>query len=372
MLVGILACEHLDELGRYGFQDYFFRECIRLCEPHGIQMFVFTPSSVLPGRTSIGGYELVQDHWQKRSFTVPDVIYDRGFFHTWPERVAARLTHRQLSNIFYINPVPLIDLASDKWQSFKFMVRNGFNTPLTIKPDSVDDIMDFIKQRDCAFLKPDWGLKGRDLLAIIKKFPGTYLLECNDHTEQVAESDIKTRIDAVLQKRSRGIRDFVIQEFVQTQRYHDSTFDFRVLVQKNENMQWQVTGAAARSSPPGSYISNIRQGGQVQTVANVLKQIGGVPVELQREMTALSIKLCQALEDYIGQFGELGLDLLLDTRGNLWIVEFNSKPGRMIFTYLADRADLAEDQRQYYRQIRQRAVITPFLYARRCREVKGW
>ena len=50
----------------------------------------------------------------------------------------------------------------------------------------------------------------------------------------------------------------------------------------------------------------------------------------------LSAQLPSLLEEGFGRLGELGIDFGVDTKGRVWILEVNSKPGRRAFTLTGD------------------------------------
>ncbi|MNG25160.1 Endospore coat-associated protein YheD [compost metagenome] len=65
------------------------------------------------------------------------------------------------------------------------------------------------------------------------------------------------------------------------------------------------------------------------------KEFGERTADLLTETIAmLSQRIPTVLESYHGRLAELGIDLGIDTRGRVWILEVNSKPGRTIFARL--------------------------------------
>lgn len=363
MQIGILARDYSNQFGKFGIQDHFFRECCTEAQAAGIELFVFSPDGIHAEENAIDGFRLAQNDWVQHRFAIPPVVYDRSFFYDLRERIAVRLVLRQLKKQFFINPAAIIDLANNKWDCYRFMTQHRIATPQSFKPKSCADILNFVDEQGQAFLKPDWGMKGMDILFIKSESADTYWTELNGIMATLNRENLILRIDQVFKSRARGWKDFLIQKAIDIPKFKERFFDIRVLVQKTATLAWQITGAAARICPHQSRIANLRDGTAVETLENLFQTLNLDFNSIWCQIQKQALDLCAGLEQKVGSFGELGVDFLIDTNNKPWLVEFNAKPGRFIFTRLADCSDLTPARREHFRQVRRQVVLNPFLFA---------
>lgn len=104
------------------------------------------------------------------------------------------------------------------------------------------------------------------------------------------------------------------------------TCNFRVLMQKKDDGLWHITGLWGRSG-------TIRK------------------VRLRKEIHRLSLLVALTLEEYAGQLGEIGLDILIDNEEHLWILEVNRMPGKEFITEFCSS------------NVTQNVYMAPMLYA---------
>jgi glutathione synthase/RimK-type ligase-like ATP-grasp enzyme len=108
--------------------------------------------------------------------------------------------------------------------------------------------------------------------------------------------------------------------------------DFRALVQKGRTGEWNVTSIVGRIAPVGSFVSNVARGGSLSSAKDAIAKsnlpAGTRTIALTR-LRKVSIELARSLENRIdAHFGELGIDLAVDQRGKVWLLEVNSKPSK--------------------------------------------
>jgi glutathione synthase/RimK-type ligase-like ATP-grasp enzyme len=127
-----------------------------------------------------------------------------------------------------------------------------------------------------------------------------------------------------------GQRGYIIQPFLHLYSRKGRSFDIRVLMQKNEKGLWMGTGIAVREGAAGSMTSNLHGGGKALPVLPYLSgQFGADQTERITEvLRQLSEMIPPILESHFGRLGELGIDFGIDTNGDIWLLEVNSKPGR--------------------------------------------
>ena len=129
--------------------------------------------------------------------------------------------------------------------------------------------------------------------------------------------------------------------------------DYRMLVQKNSRGEWEPTGCAGRVGAPGSITSNLHGGGKAMVMEELLDSwIGSEKGFLvRREAEKFSVEVAAYLEGQFGRLCELALDLAIDRKGGIWLLEVNPKPAREVFRQ-------SGDLKTY-----DRAIIKPLEYA---------
>ncbi|KAF4325395.1 hypothetical protein G195_000922 [Phytophthora kernoviae 00238/432] len=116
--------------------------------------------------------------------------------------------------------------------------------------------------------------------------------------------------------------------------------DFRALVQKNRTGKWSVTSIVARIAGGSHYVSNLARGGSLSTVKEAVAKTqlsGSAKASAYAGLHTAALDIAKGIEGAIpAHFGELGIDLALDTSGKVWLLEVNSKPSKNDNTPLSE------------------------------------
>ncbi|MDT2294301.1 YheC/YheD family protein [Paenibacillus larvae] len=115
--------------------------------------------------------------------------------------------------------------------------------------------------------------------------------------------------------------------------------DYRLLLQKNKKGEWEVTGCAGRIGPTHSITSNLHGGGMAVPMEKLLLTRLQSLREINRikhNMSRISTQVAIFLEGRFGTICELGIDLAVDERGKVWLLEVNPKPSREVFRKIGD------------------------------------
>ncbi len=188
----------------------------------------------------------------------------------------------QQQGLEMINPPAAIQRAANKFATTIALWNAGVPHPRTTVTTSLDEAREALKKYKKAVSKPLFGYKGRDL----------HLLTPDNHQD----------LEYILNKHGM----VYLQEFLESP---VTPRDIRVFVVGNE-----VAGAIYRVAPPGSWISNLSQGG------------APLPCPLTEEMRDLAIRANQAVGTVYS-----GVDLM-ETSDGLKVLEVNGTPsGKGIF-----------------------------------------
>ncbi|KPV57324.1 hypothetical protein QJ48_22905 [Paenibacillus sp. A3] len=364
--VGIMTTQ-TDEHPPFANRGFYRRLCI-LGSRSGLTVFVFTPQGIDWSRPQVTGYvyDAASKEWVILTFELPAIVYDRCFFTARRQYADYR---NALQGLKQQSSVRLLGHGlKGKWDVQQALRRDGRfdrHLPETQPLRSMRTLADWLRQRGEAILKPRGGSQGRGVLLVRRESAspaGTanaagaaFTVRGRDPRNRAVACGFADA-GALLRWLRRFVaqRSYLLQQYLPLQSQNGDAYDVRALVQKDGDGRWKLTGMAVRRGQNGSLTSNLHGGGTVEPIGPFLaREFGPTRAEkLLHELKQLAVGLPEALESCHGRLAELGIDFGVDTDGNSWILEVNSKPGRSIFTYLQDD------------QAKQDALANPLRYAR--------
>ncbi len=325
-------------------------------EKMGIEVFVFFPRDVDFHSRSINGYiyQPAAASWIKRRFPFPSFIYDR-FFYT------GRESKHTISVIQRLKKEPKVRFLgmglAGKWQTYRLLSQHPlfsrFIPPSEIvsSPAVVEQWLQ--KYRDIV-IKPVGGSLGRGIVRICLTEGGVLLIGRNMRNMPIKKFFSSYPSCKSYLKQYHLNRHTLVQPYLSLSTPDREPFDVRVLIQKNASGTWACTGMGVRKGKPGSLTSNLHGGGRTCAVEPFLKKYFDEPQirQIFADITFMTENVPQYLESRHGPLVELGMDVGVDRKGKVWLIEINSKPGRKIFYELKEPI------------LRKQSVLNPILYAR--------
>ncbi len=348
-VVGVMAETSRGTRRPFRKQTAFFQELLEEATHCGILAYIFSPLDAIRQDGRIMGYGLEHGRWRQRKYPLPDVVYPR---HAGYSLLALR-TRRQLAagGIPFINP-PLIG----KWKTGRILQTFPEIVPYLPPTRQYRDIRQLEKALadwPGVYLKPVTGSQGKGILRVTKTGRDYELAyQSGERPRREKLNGIKAL--AFRLKQLMRSQPYLLQRQLPLLRFQQRLADVRVIVQKNGQNRWQVTGKAFRIGRGGGITSNISSGGMARPVRPLLRTVFP-PEEVERinkEIEQLALMAACSLEARIGPAGEFGIDIGVEETGRLWFIEANLKPGRQVFSLLGDRKG------------RRSAVQMPLQYAR--------
>ncbi|MEH7884573.1 YheC/YheD family protein [Bacillus sp. JJ1609] len=274
-------------------------------------------------------YDDDEDDWKKGSLPFPNVIYNRissrrteyskgfkGFLNKLESRGISIFNHRFLS----------------KWEIHEFLMKEEHLHPYIPETQLFTEpvLESMLNHHDELYIKPVHGSQGRQIIQLVKD---DGLIHASFSTVQPKElpafSNVKNLARALSNKVKK--QQYIIQQGIQLSELNGRRMDFRVLCHKNDQHFWQVTSIVARVSAEHYFVSNIARGGEVMRPAHTLSLIFGKEQARQQLalMKELALETAEAISQHAeGLTAELGIDIGIDIKGNLWLIEANSKPSK--------------------------------------------
>ncbi len=304
--------------------------------------YVFFPEDidwamgVIHGRLPQTDPDTGETGWQTATCPLPDVIYDRLPSRTVESKPEIRALKEKLidAGIPYFNPQFL-----NKWETHQLLSKDS--TVANFLPETrlltdTGDIRTLLDTYGMVYLKPTAGSLGRRIIRVKKLAPALVHYKYRTKDKESKEGVVPT--GELLEKILRpvmGKREYIVQQGLHLAEYEKCPFDVRILMQKDNRGNWRRTKIYVRVAAPGNIVSNISDGARGEKIAVVLHDVFdedfSAPAGIGEQLRVAARLIPPAMENLMGQaWGELALDLGIDTSCRVWLIEVNAKPFRAL------------------------------------------
>ncbi len=319
----------------FGTKTGFIRQVMSTASSKSFA-FAFSPSSVNWIQETVTGIIPKEGGgWVRKTFPLPDVVYNR-----LSSRIAEKSAGMEgFKERFVRRGVPLFNWSFfDKWDVYKMLDGDDafrFVPESRINP-SADQIKEMLDKHKFIYLKPTAGSLGIGIFRVTYNPKRGYFVRYRKGGKNVLIRYGK--FDGLMQMLGTGrgrLTNYVAQQGIRLIEIDSCPIDFRFHLTKNGNNNWVVAAIGAKKSGKGSVTTHIRNGGQLMTPEQVLRQIYGNRAEqVLTNAKETAIKLAEGIENnYNHLLGELGFDIGIDQSEKIWMFEANAKPGRSIFKH---------------------------------------
>lgn len=267
--------------------------------------------------------------WIAITLPIPMVIYDQN--HNMNYRAESIELRKRLDHAYCVlNSTPRLS----KWETINALRKNPLLVNLipetTLYKSSVD-VETALQKYSRVYLKPDSLSKGKGIFRITKISKHQYRIEYRT-TEQnhIVNLQALADLDNLLNQYSIEGEGYIIQQEIQKASFRGNPFDFRLLYQKDYRGSWQPSGIVGRIGSFRSVITSPRSGGMVEEFSIILKEVFNEELStihgLYESIIQLGKEICLSIEREFGNCVELGLDMAIDVKQKIWVIEVNGKP----------------------------------------------
>lgn len=234
-----------------------------------------------------------------------------------------------------------LEVSRNKWIKHLFMkgsVKLAPHLPKTRRMTR-SSFWKLMAQYGRVIVKPIGGSRGRGVIQVSAIGNGRYKIQ--EENRKIKKSGKGRTYDHV--KRLAGPHGYLVQRKIHRARVNGRPFDTRVIVQrKRKSDTWKVTGKVAKVAGKGYIVSNIeRSKGTVLPVRTAIKLStlkGRSSTILKKKLDKVAILSAKRLRVLFPGHRIYGLDLALDHKGRVWIIEANLFPSRSHFLKLKDKS----------------------------------
>ncbi|MEO3947519.1 YheC/YheD family protein [Gorillibacterium sp. CAU 1737] len=316
----------------------YFRDLSQAGERLGAEVFLFSPTDIRLQTREIRGFKAGPDgSWSHRLYPWPDVVIDRH------RRSGSEYMKIRTSTLFrYAN-----NRFTNKWNITQIFMREPKIArwmPETIEYSSTD-LQQMIKRHPLLYIKPGNGTGGSSIVRL-KRTGSGYEVTARSRTLTKSRrvfgrfAELKDWMNRWTVKESIRGGIFMIQQGIDLSLVEGRVTDARLLIQKTENGDWDITGMGMRIGAVGSSTSNLHGGGKAATFDSVVgRRFGSEKAGMiRKECHELAREVVRVIESRFGSMMEFGIDIGIDVNGKVWLIEVNPKPGRDLFKSIGDRS----------------------------------
>ncbi|MBC8079811.1 MAG: YheC/YheD family protein [Gorillibacterium sp.] len=318
----------------FGSISSFCRELTTAGQRLGVLVYFFSAAQLPNEGNTIQGWTY-DSGWKQELFPLPDVVYNRLTSRVVENRVDVQKFMQQfksrssggLFNERYLNKAEVFEaLHKDEG------IRNYLPESRAYKGKGM--LKGMLERYSSVFLKPTLGSLGKGIIRVHKNGDGTYSCHAAGPTGAIRKIHYSSLIRMIegVTLRTKG-RAYLLQEGLDLISVGGCPLDFRALVQRDEFGLWRVTSIVARIAARHTFVSNLARGGKLSTVDDAItgsNLMNTMHSEIKSRLEKAALAIATGLEIHISDahFAEFGIDLAVDTRGRVMLLEVNSKPSK--------------------------------------------
>lgn len=292
--------------------------------------------------------------WVAGTFPYPGAAYNRtvmsrGVFDELMRTMGNRLFNSYSTGSF------------NKWELWNRLSpdeRLSEHLPSTAQVMGEDDLNGMLDKCRAVYLKPAGGTLSEGVMKVKRTGSGYRVLHPNREKGGAATIERLIEGPEIVKEWVRTLKnkDYIVQQAIAMKKYKKMPIDFRVMMQKNGSDEWQCSGIFGRFGKRRSIITNFIRSGCLRSGMDSLVKAFGMSkrrAELKlSEMKSIALHICKVFDQY-GNYGDVGIDLMIDKHHKVWILEVNT-----LDTY--HQFPLHLKDREHYLRV----VAAPFAYAK--------
>lgn len=353
-VIGIITSR--DQAGIYprGKNAKLFKELFREAARRGMILYQFYPEGVCLRRKHIRGHSLnLNGQYYNATFPFPDVVYNRIRYRNIEQNPDVK----HILTSFMKDPrIHLFNSRFiNKLEVYRVLRRNPETCHVIPETAVLNNrsLKYFLGKYGSAFIKPIANSRGKGIVKISKtdqKIFTVHHANQNHAQKTMSFSEVQLKLKRARIKEMK----YIVQKAIPLAIYKGRTFDLRAQVQKDGNGNWMLTGVGVRLAGLNRIVTHIPNGGTAKAYKPVIDEVFAssrdIREAIDEQLKMITCLVPRALEKELGiELGILSIDIGIDRKGKLWLIEVNSKP-----------ASFDEDS---IREVHTRTLVDYFLYS---------
>jgi|SRR5690554_4282138 len=198
---------------------------------------------------------------------------------------------------------------------------------------TTNNLENYLHRYHVVFIKPVFGSFGNNILKVTRQ-KTSYKLQHENKMQQISQNKIVDRLLLHYQGRR-----YMIQKGISMEKLQGSPIDFRILLLRPKNT-WITMGIMGKKAERQKFVTNFSHGGKPIRFDESLRKIGWHPTEISQvhnQMNRIGLFVANKFIRKYKHCRKLGIDIALDTKRKIWILEVNTNPTFELFRSHEDK-----------------------------------
>lgn len=291
------------------------------CRYNGLTLIYLNPHDIIPGKKVVEGKVYLNNNWEKVRVPIPNFIDISPHYFS-------NKKHRKLLNYLKEESKLSINrrhiITKDKLQ--QELKRNKDLMQYSIPSENNETFHQFYEFLDYHMkivIKPVTGLQGKSVMVLTKENDELYILGSEKNETKLTKKELIDFYDSHLLN-----KNYMFQKYVVSRNVKDEPFDCRVHMEKNGDGSWDIANMIIRIGVGQKVVSNISQGGGISNLRGFLiSNFQNKADSIYDDLVTLANYVPKRIEEITNsELMVMGIDVGIDSNGNLYIFEINSFP----------------------------------------------
>ncbi|WP_219639476.1 YheC/YheD family protein [Cohnella sp. CFH 77786] len=276
-----------------------------------------------------------QSGWRREWHPLPDVLYENYPVGIRGLGLGAKAVKRKFEELGIPAFNPRFFDKAELHGLLSLHPRIARYVPESEPADRASDLVRLLGRWGNVYLKPVLGYQGKGILEIRQSGPGRYEVRSSKHGE-IPKIEGKVTLEKLTGIAGRLLkkRNYLAQQGLDLIRRDGRKIDFRVVVHRGSDGNWHTAGIRPKLGKPGSIVTNSHAGGSKTTWLELSRWASrsGVPLPSAEELVKPALEAARYLTLFRPTLSHLGIDVAVDRRRGIYLLDFNTVPGRDLLT----------------------------------------